>query len=48
MALKAASEGRFKSVVDQTLPLGEAALAHEIMQGETRIGKILLDPRRLS
>ena len=46
MALKAASEGRFKSVVDQTLPLVEAARAHEIMQGETRIGKILLDPLR--
>ncbi len=45
-SLRAAAEGAFKSVVSEVLPLGDAARAHEIMQNESRIGKILLDPLR--
>ena len=36
--------GRLKTVTDRTLPLGEAAAAHQIMRDGRHIGKILLIP----
>jgi NADPH:quinone reductase-like Zn-dependent oxidoreductase len=47
VSLAAAAEGAFKSFVDQVLPLREAARAHEVMEAESRIGKILLDPLQI-
>ena len=34
--------GRVRPVVDRTLPLADAAEAHQLMEGSTHIGKILL------
>ncbi|MDH3228710.1 MAG: NAD(P)H-quinone oxidoreductase [Alphaproteobacteria bacterium] len=36
------AQGRFKTVVDQVLPLAEAAEAHRLMESATHKGKILL------
>jgi NADPH:quinone reductase-like Zn-dependent oxidoreductase len=47
MSLAAAAQGALKGVVDQVLPLREAARAHEIMESESRIGKIILDPTQV-
>ena len=44
LSLKAAADGALKSLVDQILPLREAAHAHEIVLARTGIGKVLLDP----
>ena len=46
LSLRAAAEGALKGAIDQVLPLSQAARAHEIMEAESRIGKILLDPMR--
>jgi NADPH:quinone reductase-like Zn-dependent oxidoreductase len=46
--LRAAAEGRMRVLVDQVLPLSQAVLAHELAEAREGLGKILLDPTRLS
>ncbi|MFH8981288.1 NAD(P)H-quinone oxidoreductase [Streptomyces varsoviensis] len=36
--------GRVKPVVDSTLPMREAARAHEVLEGSSHVGKVLLTP----
>jgi NADPH:quinone reductase-like Zn-dependent oxidoreductase len=45
VSLEAAAQGRFKALIDQMLPLSDAALAHEIVDARDGLGKVLLDPR---
>jgi NADPH:quinone reductase-like Zn-dependent oxidoreductase len=47
-SLQAAAEGRFKALIDCVLPLSEAARAHELVESRAGIGKVILDPTRLS
>lgn len=47
MSLQAAAEGRFKALIDCVLPLAQAARAHEIVEGRSGIGKVILDPTRV-
>jgi NADPH2:quinone reductase len=47
MSLQAAAEGWFKALIDCVLPLSQAARAHEIVEGRSGIGKVILDPTRL-
>ena len=44
LGLKAAAEGRIKALIDRRLPLWEAPLAHEAVEGNQAIGKIILEP----
>ena len=44
MSLKAAAEGQYKAIIDRVLPLADAALAHEIVEARSGIGKVVLDP----
>ena len=46
MALKAASEGRFKALIECVLPLSEAQRAHAMVADRNIIGKVVLDPRQ--
>jgi NADPH:quinone reductase-like Zn-dependent oxidoreductase len=46
MALKAASEGRFKALIECVLPLADAQRAHALVADRNVIGKVVLDPRR--
>lgn len=48
LGLKFAAEGRLKALIDQVLPLAEAAHAHKLAQARDRIGKILLDPTQMA
>ncbi|HUB94789.1 MAG TPA: zinc-binding dehydrogenase [Stellaceae bacterium] len=43
-SLKAASEGRFRVLVDKILPLREAAEAHRIVGARDGLGKVVLEP----
>lgn len=43
-AMKFVASGRIKAVVDQTLPLSEAARAHELIEDRAQFGKIVLLP----
>jgi len=43
-SLKAASEGRFRVLIDRVMPLGEAAEAHRIVGGREGLGKVILEP----
>jgi NADPH:quinone reductase-like Zn-dependent oxidoreductase len=45
MSLEAAAQGRFHALIDQILPLADAARAHEIVNARGGLGKMLLDPR---
>ena len=36
--------GRINPLIDDRLPLAEAARAHELLESETVIGKLLLKP----
>ena len=47
-SLQAAVEGRFKMRIDRILPLSDAPLAHELVEGRAGLGKVVLDPTRLS
>ena len=47
-SLKMASEGKYKALIDRILPLSEAVRAHEIVEARIGIGKVVLDPTRLS
>jgi NADPH:quinone reductase len=44
LSLKLAAEGKLKVLIDQVLPLSDAAQAHRLVEGRSGIGKILLDP----
>jgi NADPH:quinone reductase len=43
-SLKAASEGRFKVLIDRVLSLAEAAEAHRIVAARDGLGKVILEP----
>jgi NADPH:quinone reductase len=43
-SLKAASEGRFRVLIDRVMPLAEAAEAHRIVGGREGLGKVILEP----
>ena len=45
--LEAAAAGRFKVVIDQVLPLSQAAQAHEIVASRGGTGKVVLDATRI-
>ncbi len=46
LSLQAAAQGKFSALIDQILPLSEAARAHEIVETRSGLGKMLLDPSR--
>jgi len=43
-SLRAAAEGMIRPILDRTLPLSEAALAHRIVEQNQITGKIILNP----
>lgn len=43
-ALDAAGAGKIRAIIDRTMPLGEAAEAHRIMEERQILGKIILEP----
>ena len=43
-AMKFIERGQIRAVVDRTLPLAEAARAHELMQDRAQFGKLVLTP----
>jgi len=45
-ALQAAADGKLKVLVDRVLPLKDAPLAHELVDGRGGLGKVVLDPTR--
>jgi NADPH:quinone reductase-like Zn-dependent oxidoreductase len=47
-ALKFAADGKLKPLIDEVMPLSEAAAAHRRAEAGGRVGKILLDPTQLS
>lgn len=44
LSLQAAAQGRFKAIIACILPLSQAALAHELVESRTTLGKVVLDP----
>lgn len=44
LSLKTAGEGHLRALIDQVLPLSEAAEAHRIVEGRGGTGKVLLAP----
>jgi NADPH:quinone reductase-like Zn-dependent oxidoreductase len=48
LSLRVAAEGRLTALIDRVLPLSQAAHAHELVEAREGLGKILLDPTRLS
>ncbi|MDT5159486.1 MAG: hypothetical protein QOH51_3843 [Acidobacteriota bacterium] len=42
-ALKFVERGQLRAVIDRTLPLANARLAHELMQGRAQFGKLVLE-----
>jgi len=45
-SLEAAAAGKIKVLIDQVLPLREAAKAHRLVAARDGVGKIILDPKR--
>ena len=43
-AMKFVESGKIRPVVDQVLPLAEAARAHELMEDRAQFGKLVLEP----
>ena len=43
-AFKAATTGKIRAVIDRVMPLHEAAGAHQILEQNQILGKIILDP----
>ena len=43
-ALEAAASKKIRAIIDRTMPLGEAAAAHRIMEEQQILGKIILTP----
>jgi NADPH2:quinone reductase len=48
ISLQAAAEGKMKPLIDRILPLSQAVLGHELVEGRQVTGKVILDPTRLS
>jgi NADPH:quinone reductase-like Zn-dependent oxidoreductase len=48
LGMQAATEGRLRVLIDKVLPLSQAVLAHELVEARDGLGKVLLDPTRLS
>jgi len=46
LGLALAAQGRLNALLDQVLPLSQAAHAHEIVEARDGIGKVLLDPTK--
>jgi NADPH:quinone reductase len=46
VTLRAAAEGRYSVLVDRVLPLGDAVLAHRIVEERSGTGKVVLEPSR--
>jgi NADPH:quinone reductase-like Zn-dependent oxidoreductase len=46
VSLNAAAQGKFKVLIDRIMPLSQAAQAHELIEGRSGIGKIILDPTK--
>ncbi len=44
MSLKAAADGHLRALIDQVLPLSEAARAHRLIESRAGTGKVLLAP----
>lgn len=44
LALQAAAAGRIRAIIDRVMPLREAALAHQILEAQAVIGKLILSP----
>jgi NADPH:quinone reductase-like Zn-dependent oxidoreductase len=44
LCFEAAAAGKIKVRIAQVLPLSKAALAHEMMESDPGMGKIVLDP----
>lgn len=44
LSLKLAAEGKLKVLIDQVLPLSQAAEAHRLVEARGGVGKVLLDP----
>ncbi len=44
LSLQAAADGHLRALIDQVLPLSEAVKAHEIIEGRSGTGKVLLAP----
>jgi NADPH:quinone reductase-like Zn-dependent oxidoreductase len=47
LALEMAAAGKFKALIDRVLPLSQAPLAHELVEGRGGLGKVILDPTQL-
>jgi NADPH:quinone reductase-like Zn-dependent oxidoreductase len=45
-ALAAAAAGKIRAIIDETMPLGEVAEAHRILEKNQTLGKIILDPTK--
>jgi len=46
LALKAAGDGKLRPVLDRTLPLAEAANAHQLIEDRAVLGKLVLEVSR--
>jgi NADPH:quinone reductase-like Zn-dependent oxidoreductase len=44
VSLQMAAEGKFKALIDRIMPLSQAPAAHELVEGRSGIGKVILDP----
>jgi NADPH:quinone reductase-like Zn-dependent oxidoreductase len=47
LSLQMAAEGKFKALIDRIMPLSQAPQAHELVEGRSHIGKIILDPTQM-
>jgi NADPH:quinone reductase-like Zn-dependent oxidoreductase len=46
-SLEMAAAGKFKALIDRVLPLSQAPLAHELVEGRGGLGKVILDPTQV-
>jgi len=47
ITLELAAAGKFKALIDRILPLSQAPLAHELVEGRGGLGKVILDPTQI-
>jgi len=43
-ALKLAAQGKYRMLIDRILPLSQAAEAHRLVEANTVVGKVVIDP----
>jgi len=43
-ALEAVAAGRYRMLIDRTLPLSQAADAHRLVEANSVVGKVIIDP----